>query len=113
MPNKPFCLTLELRQDEELIREYEHYHQPENIWPEVLESIRESGIQDMRIYRLDTLLVMVIEADEGFSFDKKAKLDSDNPKVQDWERLMEKFQKVDEADAGAEKWKLLSPIFKL
>ena len=42
-----YCLTLDLKDDPELILEYKRYH--EKIWPEITKSIRDSGIQDMEI----------------------------------------------------------------
>ena len=47
--DKRYCLTLDLKDDPELIAEYEAYHQA--VWTEVLQSIKESGIVDMEIYR--------------------------------------------------------------
>ena len=37
-----FCLTLDLKDDPELIAEYKRYH--EHVWPEIAESIKSSGI---------------------------------------------------------------------
>src|SRR4029077_7947469 len=48
--NRRFCLTLDLRDDPALIAEYKSYHQ--RIWPEITQSIRDSGIEDMEIYLL-------------------------------------------------------------
>ena len=110
---RQICLTLTLRDDEALIREYEDFHKPGNVWPEVLESIRSSGILDMQIYRSETLLTMVLTVSESFSFEEKAERDNANPKVVEWERLMTRFQRAD-AEAGAgDKWRLASNIFDL
>jgi L-rhamnose mutarotase len=108
---KRYCLTLDLKDDPKLIAEYRRYH--EKIWPEITKSIRDSGIEDMEIYVLGTRMFMVMEADESFSFEKKAKTDEANPKVREWEELMWKFQKpLPEARPG-EKWLLMERIFKL
>jgi L-rhamnose mutarotase len=110
---RQFCLTLELRDDEDLIREYEDYHRPGRVWPEVIDAIRESGIFDMQIYRTGTLLVMVLSVSEEFSFEDNAARARANPKVTEWERLMARFQKA-EATAGAdEKWRPAAKIFDL
>ena len=110
---RQFCLTLDLRDDEELIREYEQYHQPGNTWPEVIASIRDSGILDMQIYRSETRLIMVMTVDESFSFEDKALRDSQNPIIKEWECLMTKFQHAG-ADANAsDKWQELRNIFDL
>ena len=113
MVKKQHCLTLELRNDPELIKLYEEYHQPGGVWPEVLDSIRQSGIEDMKIYRLGSLLIMVLEVDEKFSFDAKSASDASNPMVQKWERLMESFQKVDTTQPDTQKWQIMSSIFQL
>ena len=111
--HRQYCLTLDLRDDEELIREYEQYHQPGYAWPEVINNIRNSGILDMQIYRSGTQLVMVMTVTDSFSFEAKARLDSQNPRVIEWERLMTKFQRAD-ADAGADaKWQKMRNIFDL
>lgn len=113
MSTTQYCLTLELNNNPELIRLYEEYHQAGNVWPEVLESIRDSGIEKMQIYRFNTLLVMVLEVNVSFSFERKAYMDQNNAKVQEWERLMEQFQKVDSNCESNGKWQALEQIFSL
>lgn len=108
---KRYCLTLELNDDPELIAEYKRHH--EKIWPEITESIRDAGIEDMEIYLLGTRLVMIIDAKDGFSFEAKNQADRRNAKVREWEELMWKFQKpLREAKPG-EKWVEMERIFKL
>lgn len=106
-----FCLTLDLQDDLSLISEYCRQHQ--NVWPEISRSIKESGIRDMEIYLLGTRLFMIIEADDTFSFAKKAASDRENPKVQEWEQLMWKFQKALPGAKPGEKWLLMERIFQL
>jgi L-rhamnose mutarotase len=106
-----FCLTLDLKDDPQLIVEYKLYHQ--KIWPEITQSIRDSGIVDMEIYLLGTRLCMVIETNDRFSFDSKAIADRANPKVREWEELMWKFQQELPNAKPGEKWMLMERIFKL
>ena len=106
-----YCLALDLKDDPKLIAEYKRYH--EKIWPEITASLKASGIQDAEIYLLGTHLFMILEVGERFSFEAKAKVDQENPKVREWEELMWKFQKpLPQAKAG-EKWLLMERIFKL
>ena len=56
---------------------------------------------------------MIIEAGSDFSFEEKAKLDASNPKVQEWETLMWKFQKALPQAKSGEKWILMEKIFEL
>ena len=109
--NRRYCLTLDLKDDPKLIAEYKRYH--EKVWPEITESIKDSGIEDMEIYLLGTRMFMVMEVNERFSFEAKAKADCENPKVREWEELMWKFQRpLPEAKPGG-KWLLMERIFKL
>lgn len=108
---KKFCLALDLIDDPELIAEYENYHQ--NIWPEVRQSILDSGIRNMEIYRVRNRLMMIVEADEYFSFEAKNEADKNNPKVQEWEELMWKFQQQLPNSKAGEKWQLMDKIFSL
>jgi L-rhamnose mutarotase len=109
--NRRYCLTLDLKDDPKLIAEYKRYH--EKIWPEITKSIKDSGIENMEIYLLGTRMFMVMEVNERFSFEAKAKADRENPKVREWEELMWKFQApLAEAKPG-EKWLLMEKIFKL
>ena len=106
-----FCLTLDLRDDPKLIAEYKRHH--EHVWPEIIRSIRDSGVDDMEIYLLGTRMFMIMEVEEGFSLAAKAEADRANPKVQQWEDLMSTFQKPLPQAKSGEKWLLMERVFKL
>ena len=108
---KKYTFTLDLKEDPELIAEYVHWHQ--NVWPEILESIKSSGITDMEIYRHSNRLFMVMQVDDSFSFERKADMDESNPKVQEWEQLMWKYQKPLPGAVAGEKWMMMDNIFTL
>lgn len=108
---KRYCLALDLKPNPDLIAEYEKYH--EKIWPEIEKSIRDSGILDMEIYRIQNRLFMIMETEDDFSFERKAKADNDNPKVQEWENLMWKYQQALPGAMPGEKWVITQQIFKL
>lgn len=104
-------LALDLKNSPRLIADYERYH--EKI-PEAIErSIRDAGITHLEIYRIGTRLFMVLEAQDDFSFEKKAQMDADNPDVQAWEELMWQFQKPLKEAKNGEKWVLMKKIFQL
>jgi len=106
-----YCLACDLVDDPALIAEYEHYHT--NVWPEIKASITDAGITDMEIYRFGTRLFMIMETDETFSFERKAAMDEANPKVQEWEQLMWKFQQAIPGSKPGEKWVFMNKIFQL
>ncbi|RYY10682.1 MAG: L-rhamnose mutarotase [Chitinophagaceae bacterium] len=108
---KRYCLALDLKDDPALIKEYENYHR--EVWPEIIESIKASGIKNMEIYRTGNRLFMIMEVGPEFSFDSKAKADTANARVQDWEKLMWKFQQPLQWAAPGEKWILMNKIFAL
>jgi L-rhamnose mutarotase len=109
--NRRYCLSLDLKDDPKLIAEYKRYH--EKIWPEITKSIKDSGIEDLEIYLLGTRMFMIMEVNDSFSFEAKGKADKANPKVQEWEELMWKFQKPLPQARPGEKWLLMERIFKL
>lgn len=106
-----FCFALDLIDNPELIAEYEKYHQ--NVWSEIKQSILDSGIINMEIYRVQNRLFMIVEADENFSFKAKNEADKNNLKVQEWEELMWKFQQKLPNSKPNEKWQLMDKIFSL
>lgn len=108
---KRYCLALDLKEDNKLIVEYEDYHK--NVWPEIIKSIKDSGIAVLDIYRTGNRMFMIIEADDDFSFEKKSAMDTVNPKVQEWEKLMWKFQQALPWARTGEKWILMDKIFSL
>ncbi len=106
-----YCLALDLKPEPTLIAEYEHYH--EKIWPEIKDSILESGITDMQIYRIENRLFMIMETADDFSFEAKQRADQANPKVQEWEALMWNYQQAIPTAKKGEKWILMRKIFQL
>ena len=106
-----YCLALDLKNDERLIAEYETYHQ--NVWPEILSSIKDAGITILEIYRVSNRLFMIMETNIDFSFEKKSAMDASNPKVQEWENLMWNYQQALPAAKPGEKWMLMDKIFEL
>lgn len=106
-----YCLTLDLKNDPALIAEYKRYHK--KIWPEIMQSILSAGIEDMEIYLLGARMFMIMEVNENFSFEAKARADLADPKVRKWEELMWKFQQPLPESKPGEKWLLMERIFAL
>lgn len=106
-----YVLALDLKDNPQLIAEYEDYHQ--DIWPEIKESIKTAGVDNMEIYRAGNRLFMLMEVGDSFSFEAKEKADAANPKVQEWEELMWKYQQAIPTAKPGEKWVLMDKIFGL
>ena len=106
-----YCFALDLKDDEQLIAEYEKYH--EAVWPDILQSLRDSGIVDMEIYRVLNRLFLIIEGDTTFSFERKMEMDRNNPRVAEWEKLMWDYQQGLPGLPPGGKWMEAKLVFKL
>ena len=106
-----YCLALDLVDDEQSIADYESWHK--TVWPEIIVSIRESGIESMEIYRVFNRLFMIMETNPSFDFEKKKQLDESNAVVLQWESMMEKYQQLIPGTPPGSKWVLMNKVFDL
>ncbi|QXP55682.1 L-rhamnose mutarotase [Cellulophaga sp. HaHa_2_95] len=113
MSIKRYCYSCDLKDDSKLIAEYKAYHAEGKAWPEITKSIKDAGIVDMQIYLTGNRMFMIMEVNETFNPDKKAALDAQNPKVQEWENLMWDYQQELPWAEKGEKWIALEKIFQL
>jgi L-rhamnose mutarotase len=111
MGTQKICLALDLKEDQNLIAEYKAYHK--NVWPDITKSIKDSGIILMNIFCTGNRLFMIVEANENFTFEKKASMDANNSKVIEWEELMGQFQQPLPWANPGEKWVVMENIFEL
>lgn len=111
MTRNRHCFALDLIDDSALIKAYKNYHK--KVWPEIIESIKDSGILALDIYLVENRLFMIMEVTESFSFQAKTAADKANLKVQEWERLMWKYQQALPRTQPGEKWRLMERIFQL
>jgi L-rhamnose mutarotase len=105
-----YCLALDLRDDPAIIAKYDQYH--EAVWPEVLDALRASGIIDMTIWRRETRLVMLIETELEFSFDKLVAGPDVDPRVTEWNALMASFQRP-LPNASSAEWQPMKLAFNM
>ncbi|WP_405296720.1 L-rhamnose mutarotase [Algibacter sp. Ld11] len=105
------CFALDLVDDAKLIEDYKVAHQ--KVWPEIIESIKDSGIEDLEIYLVGNRLFMIMVVNDSFSFEQKNAMDANNPKVQEWETLMWNYQQALPMAKEGEKWMLMEKIFQL
>ena len=110
---KEYAFTCQLRDDPEVIRLYEEYHA--NAWPEVLESLRATGVVGARIYRIGHRLFMIVQtADDYDPATAGEKHWNASPRIRQWEELMASFQeRVPEAPPGEGKWAALACVFEM
>ena len=109
---KQYARTLNLKDDPEVIRQYDEYHRA--VWPEVESGLRAIGIQRMLIYRLGRRLFMFMETADDFDPARDfARYESSRPRIAEWQRLMETFQEpVPQAKPG-EWWADMDLVYRL
>ena len=105
--------ALDLKNEPALIAEYESWHRPPRIWPEILDSLRAAGVQDLEIFRCGDRLTMVMEVPDDFSAAEQAALGAASQRVRDWEDLMWRFQRPLPFAGAGEKWVPMKNVFSL
>ena len=68
---KRFCYTLDLKNDNKLKDEYIKHHK--NVWPKIIESMKESGIIKAEIYNVGDRLFLLIDTNDKFTEKNKKK----------------------------------------
>jgi len=110
---KRMVFALDLAGDPAAIAEYEAWHTAGRIWPAVVASLRDSGLENLEIFRTGNRLCLIMDAPEDFCLEAKAAADAANPEVQAWERLMGTFQRALPWAAPGQKWLRMQRIFSL
>jgi L-rhamnose mutarotase len=105
-------LTVNLRDDPAAIAAYRDHHR--RVWPEVVESLRQAGVQRMDIHLLGRRVVMIVEVTDGADLRRTlAAHQSSNGRVEEWERLMKSLQEPAPDAPPGEWWALMEPVFHL
>ena len=102
------CYALDLKDDPNLINEYIEHHR--HVWPEVLQSFRDAGVESVQLYRVGTRLFLLFETNETFSPERKAEIDQ-RPRIQEWEKLMSSYQQPLPQALPGQKWLQMDCIF--
>lgn len=106
--SRRLCFALDLVNDAGKIAEYEQFHRPGGVWPEIVDDIRAQGIEGMEIWRTGDRMVMIATVADDYprARDIPAKYD-------EWEGLMWSFQKALPHAAPGQKWVPMTQIFDL
>ena len=110
-PVKRWVQTMDLRDNPQLIAEYRRRHSRGEVWPEVLQGIRDCGLLEMEIYILGTRLVMICEAPLDVDWDEAMRRMASGPRQAEWEAFMAGFQQCDPGQTSDEKWQMMGRMF--
>ena len=113
MPVKRYCQTLELTNNEELIKKYIEVHDRFHHWPEIREGIRAVGILEMEIYIYENKLFMIVETPADFEWDAAFAKLATMPRQAEWEDYVAVFQQCEAGSTSDQKWHMMQRIFHL
>jgi L-rhamnose mutarotase len=108
---KRFAQTVMLRDDPEVVRQYEQYHA--HPWPETNAGLLSVGILRMFIYRFGRQLFMFMETTDEFDLDRDMPRYMENPKAREWDQMMNQFQETVPGAPAGSKWVLMKEVYAL
>ena len=104
-------LAVDLKNDPAIVASYLEHHK--RVWPEVLDSLKASGIAGMEIYMLGRRLVMFVDTNGRDLRESFADHQASHPRVAEWEALMKSMQEPPPGSAPGEWWAQMQPVFRL
>lgn len=105
-------LTANLVADEALQQEYMQYHATQyQQWPEVSKGFCNAQFQQLLLFRNGRQLMLVISIPKGASLDKlNPQTTANNPRVEEWNALMKKYQEGIAGTGKGEVWVFLRQV---
>lgn len=105
-------LTANLVKDPKMQQEYLNYHATQfQKWPEVSNGFCNADFQQLLVYKNGRQLMLIISIPKGESLDQlNPKTTENNPKVDEWNALMKKYQEGFSGTKRGEVWVILKPV---
>ena len=108
---KTMVYTTDLVNEPALIRVYDSMHSKKGIWPELKKANLASGIHEIKIYRFDNRLFMMVTvpANADLSRMDSLYLGADK-KIEVWNKMMSNFQRALPGVDTTKKWSSMELI---
>lgn len=105
-------LTANLRDNPKLQKEYLDYHTTQfEKWPEVSKGFCNASFQRLLVYKSGRQLMLVISIPKGTTLDElNPKTTEKNPRVNEWNKIMSRYQQGIEGTKPGETWIFLKQI---
>ena len=105
-------LTANLVDDSKLQKEYMKYHATQfEDWPELSKGFCNASFQQLLVYRNGRQLMLVISIPKGESLEKlNPKTWENNPRVNEWNKMMAKYQEGINGAKKGETWVFLEKL---
>ncbi|MDR1631965.1 MAG: L-rhamnose mutarotase [Dysgonamonadaceae bacterium] len=99
-------MTANLVADTVLQQEYMHYHaRQQELFPEVAQGFCNADFQRLLVFRQGRQLMLIISIPKGKTLDElNPKTTENNPRVDEWNAIMSKYQEGIEGTAPDETW---------
>ena len=108
--HKRFVMTLEIRNDPLLLKEYIEMHKPDKVWPQILKNMEIMGVLEMELYRCGYQAYLIMDMPLHFDMEKDGGYWAGLPKEQEWQNYVAKFQKVNPESKAVEKWNMMEYV---
>lgn len=107
-------LSANLVKDPKMQQEYLNYHATQfQKWPEVSRGFCNADFQQLLVFKTGRQLMLVISIPKGKTLDKLNPLTTkNNPRVNDWNKIMSKYQEGIEGTKKGEVWVFFKDIDK-
>jgi len=105
-------LSANLVKDEKMQKEYLDYHKTQfEKWPEISKGFCNAEFQRLAIFKKERQLMLIISIPKGKKLDDlNPKTTLNNPKVDEWNAIMKKYQEGIEGTKPDETWVFFKPI---
>lgn len=105
-------LTADLVKDSLMQKEYLDHHATQfKKWPEVAKGFCNADFQQLQVFKNAGQLMLIISIPKGASLDKlNPKTIENNPRVDEWNKLMQKYQQGIEGTKPGETWVFLEKV---
>lgn len=105
-------LTANMVENPKLQQEYLYYHATQfKKWPEVANGFCNADFQQLLVFKNGRQLLLVISIPKGANFEKlNLKTTEHNPRVNDWNKLMKKYQEGVPGTKPGEVWVFFKPL---
>jgi len=106
-------LSANLVKDSKMQQEYLNYHATQfQKWPEVSQGFCNASFQQLLVFKTGRQLMLVISIPKGESLDKLNPLTGkNNPRVDDWNNMMKKYQEGIEGTKKGEVWVFFKEVY--
>jgi hypothetical protein len=109
---KHILLTANLVEDEKMQNEYLAYHKTQfEEWPEISQGFCNADFQQLLLYKNGRQLMLVISIPADKTLDElNPKTVENNPRMDEWNQIMGKYQEGINGTEPGEKWVFLSEV---